>query len=85
MPSSAQLASIASSLDTYRTQFAALGNALSALRVVSDEMIAQLDRDREALASQLEAASDMISQTRSETDAAGAGTATIASLDAAAV
>lgn len=62
MPSSAQLASIASSLDTYRTQFEALGNALSALRLVSDEMIAQLDRDRAALETHLQAALETMSQ-----------------------
>lgn len=62
MPSSAQLASIASSLDTYRTQFETLGNALSALRLVSDEMIAQLDRDRAALETHLQAALETMSQ-----------------------
>lgn len=71
MPSSAQLASIASSLDTYRTQFEALGNALSALRVVSDEMIAQLDRDRAALETHLQAALETMSQADiAETDTA---------------
>ena len=77
MPSSAQLASIASSLDTYRTQFAALGNALSALRVVSDQMIAQLDRDRAALETHLAAAIDMIA----EADASGTDTTSVESLD----
>ncbi len=72
MPSSPQLASIATSLDTYRTQFAALGDALSALREVSDQMIAQLDRDRAALETHLQAAMETIAQTEASDTAASA-------------
>ncbi len=70
MSTHAQLHSIASSLDTYRTQFAALGNALSALRAVSDQLIAQLDRDREALETHLQAAIALEGAVQPDADAA---------------
>ncbi len=70
MTTSAQLQSIATSLDTYRTQFAALGNALSALRFVSDQLIAQLDHDREALETHLQAALAVEAAADTETETA---------------
>jgi len=57
---------MASCLEAYQNQLVALGEALGALRLVSDSMIASLARDRAALASYLD---------RSETDEATVGAA----------
>lgn len=53
MPTAAELESIDRSLENYRTQLAALSHALGALRIVSDQIIAALDKDRAALATHL--------------------------------
>jgi hypothetical protein len=53
MPTRAELASIADSLETYRSQLAAISHALAALRLVSDQMISTIERDQAALATHL--------------------------------
>lgn len=74
MPTALQIGSIATTLDAYHSQLSSLSQALGALREASEQVLAQLEKDRAALAtlarSEPATASDTIEMT--DTGAASA-------------